>query len=361
MHWKERVWRLRGPIFAAVVVTGFGFWLGLLMAWISFWFAVLFWVAAKYSRSRAWGWVDPAYYLLAALGIWLFFQAGLPERKLNAALARRVEAQEGMRQVERLAPLLDEGGLLDATLDIGFSDLAQIAQEGDVCRSSFIPDGRCAAKADQALALRELVRLGSPPPTAVDPVARRSYSLSYCAALKQIPAQSKAQHVDSDIMDQLDLRMREMEGWTPPVSDPGRLARLKAGLRIFGEARRDHPVLSGTDVVHVFARDGLSATTDFAVIVLHSYSACISLPKDLSESLAGYANWSAEMARARTVLTDAENAVAKLREPQETTPFNIFLEWLRMNLWPYFLTAALALKFGKGLTVLIPSAVRSGD
>lgn len=310
--------------------------------------AILLGVAAvlglRFHKSRVWIWVDVLYYPLAAIGVALLFVSNMTARELLAVDDRLATNAGALSEILANKPevkTVPTSELIKTSFSLitGISDLA--AACGKVPRM----DPMCSAAEKMKGATDLFTSVARSPHSSMEQHLADTCRAGDALLEKLRSGENMSSLVGEELSSQIKkayVEQRNQLNYEATVRDSKEFE--SRALERIAAVRRAVP--DDSEMVNfVFATN--RAEVRLGTSILYGLFPCVVVPRESLDKLLG---WSASRDKQQSAIADLQEQRARLQGSGRRAPLAL---WLQLNLWPFVLIAALALKFSKGVAGVV--------
>ena len=298
----------------------------------------------QWPRLQVWSWIDAIYYPLAIVGVLLFFFEGVDRRKVSKLEEYKVSLEAEFATLEANRPISDMALAHPNSVRHGSRWLGHIIDLNRSCETNALVMSECivvdylapiVATAQKVLATysgpedlfgvctaaNNLFNQMSSDSVGLSSFITRPLSEHYFEGLKRGFGEYEFESVNAyidEIKPDLDRRTEEIIELIPLNENDQRIMR---------------PIYM-TEI-------------DYGILIMKTFEVCMRAPKSIREGQ--YAEWNL---RRSEKLNEVEALDKELRQQRLVASELNAVGKFRFTFWPFFLIAALALKFGKGVAHL---------
>lgn len=315
---------------------------GLLLAWAVGCFLILGVLGVAREKIWPWRWADVAYYPLAAVGVLMLFLANDTDRRLLRIESARTSAEQDWRLHPNQRPSVDLAPADAASLRQRYEWFLLERDIAESCRT--LVDHECLAHLDHAEALEEVFRGADPRTTIGDSAEDRARSEERFCRLALAYVDKLPEHgtLTLNAFAKLKEALAAVARGKPAAEVA---AALDADI-----AREQASFPLGDPKDRAFVAPYFNVHREYAVQLVQQLDWCVERDPAQANILRDLDRWrSVEEGRAQTAAR-FERDLAKVRAEQAKTPLQQLTHAVQLQFWPFVLTLALAIKFGKAMS-----------
>lgn len=294
-------------------------------------------------RLQLWGWIDAIYYPLAIVGVLLVFFEGIDRRKVHELEENKVLLEAEFAALEAQRPNSDMALAQPDGVRHGSRWLGSIIELNQSCETHALLISQCVVANDLTpivvKAQKVLATYSGPEDLfGVCTTANELFNqMSDSAELSSFITQPLSEHYFEGL--KRGFGEYEFENVNAYIGEikPELVRRTEEIIKLISLNESDQKIM----------RPIYEAEIRYGILIMKAFEACMRAPESIREGQ--YAEWND---RRSEKLSEVEVLDEELRQQRLTAAELNAAGKFRFTFWPFFLIAALALKFGKGVAHL---------